>query len=186
MSATVHPIPLRSSTPDVRNPLLKLSGAEAFTPLGDDDRRQLRALLDGIRRAAKVVADGLWRRGRVRRAAYWRACSVYAGHAARLAHSRPSAVVAVPLSHAGDGPNPLLTLPGAKQVRDLSPAAGAALVCLLLDLRQDAKLSSGKSWRTAKSPMAAYWADVATYAGHCARFVRMRTRVAAEPLKEAA
>ena len=39
---------------------------------------------------------------------------------------------------------------------------------------REAKLNSLKSWRTSKSPMAAYWADAAVIAGHCARFVRAR------------
>ena len=180
MNASVHALPLRSSAPDVRNPLLKLAGAAAFAALPDDDRRQLRALLDGVRRAAKAVADGLWRRGRVRKAAYWRACAVYAGHAARLAHPKPSTAAACALPLTLSGPNPLLALPAAQLARDISPAAAAALASLLLDLRQDAKRSSIKSWQTAKSPMASYWADVATYAGHCARFVRARRDLAAD------
>lgn len=162
----------RSAAADVRNPLLKLGSAHAFAALPEEDRRQLRAALDATRRAAKAVADSLWRRGRVRRAAYWRACAVYAGHAARLVHPKPSpaGMRAFPLSVTG--PNPILELPAAQMVRNASPAAASALSRLLLELRQDAKRSSVKSWATAKSPMASYWADVATYAGHCARFVR--------------
>lgn len=180
MNASIHSLPLRSSAPDVRNPLLKLASAQAFASLPEDDRRHLRALLDGVRRGAKAVADGLWRRGRVRKAAYWRACAVYAGHAARLAHPKPSPAAACPLPLSLSGQNPLLALPAAQLARDLSPAAAAALAHLMLDLRQDAKRSSVKSWQTAKSPMASYWADVATYAGHCARFVRARRALAAD------
>lgn len=176
MSASIHSI-ARSSAPDVRNPLLKLPSAAAFEHLAEEDRRQLRAALDAIRRRSKQVADDLWERGRVRKAAYWRACSVYAGHAARLAHTRSSAptpsVAPAPVPR---GINPVAVL-AAPELSRLSDASLSALVDLLLDLRADAKGVTVKSWRTAKSPMAAYWNDVKTVAGHCARRIdRLRPR----------
>ncbi|TXI25562.1 MAG: hypothetical protein E6Q67_00810 [Roseateles sp.] len=176
MNATI--VTLRSSAPDVRNPLRKLGAAASLGDLCFEDRRQLRAHLDAIRRVSKAVSDDLHRCGRIRQAAYWRACSVYAGHAARLAHPRPSTVAPLALPQVKRSLNPLLALPEAQRVGDLSPAAGAGLARLLAELRVDARISSRKSWQTAKSPMAAYWSDVATFAGHCARFVRRRTRPA--------
>jgi hypothetical protein len=46
------------------------------------------------------------------------------------------------------------------------------LRALLLDLRRSAAESSKASWAKSKSPMAAYWADVATVAGAAARALR--------------
>jgi hypothetical protein len=168
---------LRSSAPEVRNPLLRLRSAEALTKLPDTDGRALRALLDGVRREARAVGDALWQRGRRRQAAYWRASSVYAFHAARLAYPRPASRAA---GGATQGtwseelrcPNPLLGLPAANTLGALPDAASCALENLLMELRQDAQACSSKSWSTSKSPLASYWAEVSTFAGHCARHLR--------------
>ncbi len=68
--------------------------------------------------------------------------------------------------------NPLLSLPAAGRLADLSPDARSALRSLLLDIRQDAQARAEKSWRSHKAPMAAYWKAVAVYAGHIARLLR--------------
>ncbi|MBG6083082.1 hypothetical protein [Rubrivivax gelatinosus] len=170
MSAAIHGL-ARSSAPDVRNPLLRLPAAAAFEHLPEADRRQMRAALDAIRRSTKQIADDLWQSGRVRKAAYWRACSVYAGHAARLVHHRSSpSPVSVVREAGGSLPAALRGLV-AHHLRAAPAPALALLAQLLVELRADAHAASDKSWSTAKAPMASYWADVATISGRCARAV---------------
>lgn len=67
--------------------------------------------------------------------------------------------------------NPLVSLPSARALAQLDPAARAALRALLLDLKKDATARANKCWRTHKAPMAAYWKAVAVYAGHAARLI---------------
>lgn len=169
----------RSASADVRNPLLALASAQAVALLSDAERQELRTLLDEIRREARCMADRLWARRRVRAAAYWRACSVYAGHAARLAHHRRPPqrerqaahdCVTGPALHIE--PNSVLALPAVRALRALRAETRATLRALLLDLRRSAAESSKSSWAKSKSPMAAYWADVATVAGAAARTLR--------------
>lgn len=177
MTAEIHTLPravARSSAPDVRNPLLKLSSVAAILDLPDEDRRALRLLLDGIRRQARHVADQLWARGRRRAAGYWRATSVYAGHIARLAHTRSTPASPLTELPSLGGFNPILRLPAAKGLDQLPLQASLALEALLLELRVTSRQTSDKSWATAKSPLAIYWADVYSFAGHCARHVRRR------------
>lgn len=165
----------RSASPDVRNPLLKLPSACSFRSLPDDDRRALRELLDELRRDARSVADDLYARRKKRVASYWRACSVYAGHFARLVSDRAAARAfgfRPPSPIGSTGANPLLARPAARSIRALGPAARAAVRQLLIELRADAIETSHKSWEKSKSPMCAYWADVATFAGSAARFLR--------------
>lgn len=52
---------MRSSRPDVRNPLLALPSAEAIRALPDVARAALRALLLDIRRDAQARAENCWR-----------------------------------------------------------------------------------------------------------------------------
>lgn len=163
----------RSSSPDVRNPLLKLPAAAALAVLPEVDRRRLRGLLDEIRREARARGDVLWSRRKFREAAFWRACSVYAGHAARLVSARPVPTLAHPeVQRIYAGPNPVLALSAAQALRSLPSATRAAVRSLLLQLRAEAAASSIESWRRCKSPMSSYWADVSAFAGDAARFLR--------------
>ena len=68
--------------------------------------------------------------------------------------------------------NPVLALPAASSLRELSPDTRAALGAILLDLADDARHRAEESWRRHKAPMAAYWKAVAVYAGHLARVLR--------------
>jgi hypothetical protein len=181
MTADIHTLPrpvARSSAPDVRNPLLKLASVAGIVDLPDADRRALRLVLDDIRRQARFVADKLWARGRRRAAGYWRASSVYAGHIARLAYPRSVPSAAMTELPALGGINPILRLPAVKGLDQLPLQASLALEALLMELRETSRLTSDKSWATAKSPLAVYWADVFTFSGHCARHLR-RGRAAA-------
>lgn len=170
----VQPGALRSSAADVRNPLLKLEASAMICSLPSDDRRQLRVVLDAIRREARAVGDMLWDRNRRRSAGYWRAASVYVGHIARLAHDRSSPAKVLREIKVPKGVNPLLNLQTAKGLDQLSPEASLALEALMIELRTASRSDSTKSWDTSKSPMAVYWNDVYTYAGHIARHLRRR------------
>ena len=68
--------------------------------------------------------------------------------------------------------NPLLALPSATRLRQLSPSARSELSGLLYELRADAQARADDCWRRHKAPMAAYWKAVAVYAGHVARVLR--------------
>jgi hypothetical protein len=68
--------------------------------------------------------------------------------------------------------NPILALPSAKRIEELSPLNRAALRGVLLDIAQDARQRADKCWRTHKAPMAAYWKAVSVYAGHIARVLK--------------
>ena len=67
--------------------------------------------------------------------------------------------------------NPVLTLPAVQALRRLDPKARDALRCLLLEIRDDARIRAAKSWHHRKPPVAAYWAACAVYAGHIARSI---------------
>ena len=67
--------------------------------------------------------------------------------------------------------NPVLALPAAARLGQLSPEAREALRAFLLDLKADAAERAEKCWRTHKGPMALYWKCVSVYAGHLARAV---------------
>ncbi|MFK4705601.1 hypothetical protein ABIC83_002440 [Roseateles asaccharophilus] len=170
----LQPSALRSSAADVRNPLLKLEASALIGSLPAEDRRQLRVVLDAIRREARAVGDLLWDRNRRRSAGYWRAASVYVGHIARLAHDRSTPAVYLKDIAVPKGVNPLLQLRTVKGLDMLSPDASMALESLLLELRSASRSDSTKSWFSSKSPMAVYWNDVYTYAGHIARYLRRR------------
>lgn len=68
--------------------------------------------------------------------------------------------------------NPVLGLPSAQRLAELSPDARAAVAAVLMDIRAEARVKAEESWRRSKGPMAAYWKAVATYAGHIARATR--------------
>lgn len=68
--------------------------------------------------------------------------------------------------------NPVLGLPSAQRLVELSPRERAALAAVLMDIRAEARVKADESWRRSKGPMAAYWKAVATYAGHIARATR--------------
>lgn len=75
---------MRSSKPDVRNPLLALPGAAVIAALPDEARAALRGLLLDIRKDAQARAEKCWRTHKAPMAAYWKAVAVYAGHTARI------------------------------------------------------------------------------------------------------
>jgi hypothetical protein len=73
----------RSSTPDVRNPVLKLPAVERLQALPPDVRADLRSALIELRGDANAKAEQAWRKRKGPMAAYWRATATYAGHFAR-------------------------------------------------------------------------------------------------------
>lgn len=75
--------PARSSTPDVRNPVLGLPGIDELRALPAECREPLRQVLMGIRADAQAKAQVSWRKNKGPMAAYWKAVGVYAGHIAR-------------------------------------------------------------------------------------------------------
>lgn len=75
-------------------------------------------------------------------------------------------------SNRPDVRNPLLSLPAARRIGDLSDEARSALRVLLLEIRSDARLRADECWKRHKAPMAVYWKAVSVYAGHIARLVR--------------
>lgn len=68
--------------------------------------------------------------------------------------------------------NPVLGLPSAYRLQQLTPHEKDALRAVLLDIRSEARTKADESWRRSKGPMAAYWKAVGTYAGHLARALR--------------
>ena len=68
--------------------------------------------------------------------------------------------------------NPVLTLPAVAALRQLDPAARAALAAVLGDLAADAKRRAQISWTQNKGVMAAYWKAVGAYATHIRRALR--------------
>ena len=68
--------------------------------------------------------------------------------------------------------NPVLALPAAQKIRELSPETKAVLRSLFKELALDARSRAEYSWRKGKAPMAAYWKAVSVYANHIARVCR--------------
>jgi hypothetical protein len=68
--------------------------------------------------------------------------------------------------------NPVLSLPSAQRIQNLSPESRAELAALLRDLSADARERAQKSWRQNKGPMAVYWKAVGAYATHLYRAIR--------------
>lgn len=69
-------------------------------------------------------------------------------------------------SSASEVRNPVLALPSADRLAELSPEAREILREILKDLSNQARERAEKSWRSHKAPMAAYWKAVAVYARH--------------------
>jgi len=68
--------------------------------------------------------------------------------------------------------NPVLALPAAQRLRELSPETRAIVADLLRDLSGDARARAQKSWRQNKGPMAVYWKAVGAYSYHLYRVFR--------------
>ena len=78
----------RSSTPDVRNPMLTLPGVqEAVASIPVEARAALRRILLALRADAQEKAAKSWRTHKAPMALYWKCVAVYAGHIARLLRS---------------------------------------------------------------------------------------------------
>jgi hypothetical protein len=69
--------------------------------------------------------------------------------------------------------NPLLQLPAARKLQELSPGQREALAELMTELRHQANAEAETCWRRRKAPMAAYWRAVSTYARHIAHCLRV-------------
>ena len=74
----------RSLRTDVRNPLIRLSGAQAIQQLSPEAKKALDELLTDIVIDARIQAEKCWRKHKAPMAAYWKAVSVYAGHTRKL------------------------------------------------------------------------------------------------------
>lgn len=73
--------------------------------------------------------------------------------------------------------NPVLGLPAAQRIEELSPEARAILAEILRDITHYAREHAQVSWRKNKGPMALYWKAVGAYSEHIRRAVRpARTR----------
>jgi hypothetical protein len=81
----------RSSSAEVRNPLLRLPSAQRIQALPPEVRQAFAALLLELSRDAREQAERSWRQHKAPMAAYWKAVSVYAGHLHRI--TRPMKTV---------------------------------------------------------------------------------------------
>jgi hypothetical protein len=68
--------------------------------------------------------------------------------------------------------NPLVSLPAARDLCNLDPAAREALRKTMRDLSQQCREKANECWRKHKAPMAAYWKAQAVYARHMAVLLR--------------
>lgn len=68
--------------------------------------------------------------------------------------------------------NPVLALPAATRIVELSPDARGLLADILDDLATDARDRAQTSWIKNKAPMALYWKAVSVYARHIGRAAR--------------
>lgn len=75
---------IRSSKPEVRNPVLGLPAAQKLLSLPPETREALRAILLEMRQDAQGKADYCWRKHKAPMAAYWKAVAVYSGHIAKV------------------------------------------------------------------------------------------------------
>ena len=73
----------RSSSPEVRNPILALPSVARLRALNPEARLALQDILLEIQSDARLRAEKSWRSRKPPVAAYWAACAVYAGHIAR-------------------------------------------------------------------------------------------------------
>lgn len=74
----------RSTSAEVRNPLLRLRAAEQIRALPPQARQALAALLLDLSHDARERAKQSWFRNKAPMAVYWKAVSVYAGHLYRI------------------------------------------------------------------------------------------------------
>lgn len=75
---------MRSTRPDVRNPLCALPGVSALQSLPRESQAALKLLLRQISADARERADKCWKTHKAPMAAYWKAVAVYANHTQRL------------------------------------------------------------------------------------------------------
>lgn len=68
--------------------------------------------------------------------------------------------------------NPVLALPGVRQLLNLPAPVRLEIATALRSVALDARERADKSWRTHKAPMALYWKAVSVYAGHLARAIK--------------
>jgi len=73
----------RSSSPEVRNPMLALPSVQRLCRRSPEERIALADVLREVSLDARQRAEDSWRRHKAPMAAYWKAVSVYAGHLAR-------------------------------------------------------------------------------------------------------
>ncbi|GGC90743.1 hypothetical protein [Chelatococcus reniformis] len=74
---------MRSSRPDVRNPVLALPGARRIASLSPEAREALAEIMADIGADARARAQESWRKNKGPMAAYWKAVGAYAGHIRR-------------------------------------------------------------------------------------------------------
>jgi hypothetical protein len=94
---------------------------------------------------------------------------------AKIAISMPSVEVEG-RSNRAEVRNPILALPAASRLADLTPEGRETLIALLLDVKADAACRANECWRKHKAPMAVYWKAVSVYSGHIARAIRRMAR----------
>lgn len=70
--------------------------------------------------------------------------------------------------------NPLLRLPAAEKLLQLSPEQRHVVAGVMRELRDQANTEAEKAWQRRKGPMAAYWRAVSTYARHVAHALEQR------------
>ncbi|GEO87503.1 MULTISPECIES: hypothetical protein [Alphaproteobacteria] len=75
----------RSSSAEVRNPLLGLPAAQKMRSLPPEARAVLAELLRELSFDARERAERSWRQNKAPMAVYWKAVAVYAGHLCRIA-----------------------------------------------------------------------------------------------------
>ena len=74
----------RSSSVEVRNPLLNLPSSAALRLLPPEAKAALYVLLGELAIDAALKAEACWRKSKGPMAAYWKAVSVYAKHTRKL------------------------------------------------------------------------------------------------------
>jgi len=68
--------------------------------------------------------------------------------------------------------NPILKLPAAARLSELSPESRAVLSEIMREVTADARVRAQESWKKNKGPMAAYWKAVGAYSYHIYRALR--------------
>lgn len=83
---------MRSTLPEVRNPMLAIPEVQAIAALPEEARAALRGALLAISASCRLKGNEAWRKHKPPMAAYWKANAVNARHLAR----------AIPLSKSKD------------------------------------------------------------------------------------